>query len=71
MSEAVAKVREAIEAKRAPDRKTLEHALREALGLTARQAKRFASEGARALGVDHEAEEMEERLAALEKMLRM
>lgn len=71
MSEAADKVREAIAAKRPPDRKALEHALRECFGMTARQAKRFASQGTRALGVDDEAEEMEERLAALEKALRI
>jgi hypothetical protein len=48
-----------------PCRRDVEHSLRECWNISSRQAKRFASEGVKALGHD-EAAEMLERIRSLE-----
>lgn len=71
-STATERVRAAIIAGKAPARKDVEHALRATLGLSARQAKRFASEGCRALGnsAEDDLAELVERMKALESIVK-
>jgi hypothetical protein len=75
MSEATAteRVRAAIASGAPPDRKSIEHALRETFGISARQAKRFAAEGAKALGASEtpDVSDVADRLAALERAMRV
>lgn len=69
---ATARVRAAIAKGSPPQRRDLEHALREAFGLSARKAKRFVATGARALGSEDDGlSELTERLAALERSLKV
>ena len=71
MSDAAERVRAAITGGIPPARKDVEHALRECFGLSARQARRFAAEGAKALGADDSLNlsEFADRLARLEKSM--
>ena len=70
--DAVSRVRAAIAEKRAPIRKDLEHALREAFGLSSRQAKGFVSRGADAIGSEPgDVGEITERLQELERRLKL
>jgi hypothetical protein len=62
---ATERVAAAITAGQVPARKDVEHSLRDCWNLSARQAKRFASEGAKAFSTDDNAD-MLERLRSLE-----
>jgi hypothetical protein len=66
---AAERVRAAIAKGASPSRRDLEHALRESLGLSARQAKRFSAVGARAFGEESASDELISRLAALEAVI--
>ena len=71
---ATERVRAALAAGRAVSRKDFEHHLREALGLSARRARRVAAEGARALGAaddDTDTAQLAARLSRLEQSLRL
>jgi BMFP domain-containing protein YqiC len=71
--DAVTRVRAALAANVPPARKDVERALRDCLGLSARQAKRFAAQGAKALGAsdgDDEASNLLQRVKALESVMR-
>lgn len=66
------RVRAALATRQSPARKDVEHALRETFGVSARIAKRFASEGYKALGVDDAGVDLShlvERLRALESSI--
>lgn len=71
--DAVARVRAAVTAGRPPDRKSIEHALREAFGMSARQAKRFTAQGIKALGEadDQNIDEFVDRLQVIERALKL
>lgn len=73
MSEAIDRVRAAIADGKPVDRRSIEHALRDAFGMSARQAKRFAAQGAKALGVEEgiHLEDLAERLSTLERSMRL
>lgn len=68
------RVRQALQAGTAPARRDIERALRDVLGLSARQARRFAAEGCKSLvaggDVSDANEEILERLRALESSMR-
>lgn len=71
IEDAASRVRAALAAKLPPARKDVERALRDSLGLTARQAKRFASQGAKAIGsADDSMDEVLQRVRQLEARLR-